>query len=214
MGFAAIASQFAFNVQNIDDYRPLNFFSFFTIESNIIAVAAFAIGGWYAWKGQSPRWLEFLRGGATMYMTITGIVYSLLLSNVQVDTAVPWINVVLHYTVPTVVVIDWLVDLPRRRISLKESLVFLAFPLLYLVYSLIRGPIADWYPYPFLDPRIDGYGNVAVMSVLIALVAFVLAVIMALSTRLQNTVPHPASVPATDQTAGQTAGGAAGQTGS
>lgn len=196
LGFAAIVSQFAFNVQNIDDYKPLNFFSFFTVESNIIAAATLAIAGWFAWQGSSPRWLELLRGGATMYMAITGIVYSLLLSNVQVDTAVPWINVVLHYTMPTVLVIDWLVDLPRRRISLKESLVFLVFPVLYLAYSLIRGPFADWYPYPFLDPRIEGYGNVAVMSVLIALVAFVLAVVVALSTRLQNTVPHPVSVPA------------------
>lgn len=128
-----------------------------------------------------------------MYMTITGITYSLLLSNIEVDTAVPWINVVLHYTMPTVIVIDWLVDLPRKRISLKESLIWLAFPLAYLVYSLLRGPFANWYPYPFLDPRIEGYGHVVFMSVLIAVLAFVLAVVIALSTKLQDTVPHPAA---------------------
>lgn len=128
-----------------------------------------------------------------MYMTITGITYSLLLSNIEVDTAVPWINVVLHYTMPTVIVIDWLVDLPGKRISLRDSLIWLAFPLAYLVYSLLRGPFADWYPYPFLDPRIDGYGHVAIMSLLIAVMAFVLAVVIALSTKLQNTVPHPAT---------------------
>jgi hypothetical protein len=99
--------------------------------------------------------------------------------------------VVLHYTMPTVIVIDWLVDLPKNRVSLRESLIWLAFPLLYLVYSLLRGPLVDWYPYPFLDPRIEGYGNVAVMSVLIAVMAFVLAVVIAMSTKLQNTVPQP-----------------------
>lgn len=188
---AALVGQYTYNIQNIADYRPLNFFSFFTVESNIIATAAFGIAGWYAWKGESPRWLELLRGAATMYMTVTGITYSLLLSNIAVDTAVPWINVVLHYTMPTVIVIDWLVDLPKNRVSLRESLIWLAFPLLYLVYSLLRGPLVDWYPYPFLDPRIEGYGNVAVMSVLIAVMAFVLAVVIAMSTKLQNTVPHP-----------------------
>ncbi|WP_427129249.1 Pr6Pr family membrane protein [Pseudarthrobacter sp. S9] len=195
MCLAAVVGQFAYNVQSIPNYRPLNFFSFFTVESNFIATAALGIAGWFAWKGESPRWLELLRGAATMYMTVTGITYSLLLSNIEVDTAVPWINVVLHYTMPTVLVIDWLVDLPKARVSLRESLTWLAFPLLYLVYSLIRGPFADWYPYPFLDPRAEGYGNVAIMSVLIAVVAFVLAVVIALSTRLQNAGPHPASAP-------------------
>ena len=190
---AALVGQFTYNVQNIASYRPLNFFSFFTVESNIIATATFAIAGWYAWQGRTARWLQLLRGAATMYMTITGITYSLLLSNIEVDTAVPWINVVLHYTMPTVIVIDWLVDLPRKRISLKESLIWLAFPLAYLVYSLLRGPFADWYPYPFLDPRIEGYGHVAFMSVLIAVLAFVLAVVIALSTKLQDTVPHAAA---------------------
>jgi hypothetical protein len=61
------------------------------------------------------------------------------------------------------------------------------------VYSLLRGPFADWYPNPFLDPRIDGYGHVAIMSLLIAVTAFVLAVVIAQSTKLQNTVPHPAA---------------------
>lgn len=191
---AAIASQFAYNVANIEDYKPGNFFSFFTIESNIIATVAFAVAGWFAWHGRSPRWLELLRGGATMYMAITGIIYSLLLSNIQVDTAVPWVNVVLHYTMPTVLVIDWLVDLPQRRISVRESFIFLVFPVLYLAYSLIRGPIVDWYPYPFLDPRIDGYGQVAVMSVLVAVVAFVLALVIAWSTRLRSAVPYPAAL--------------------
>lgn len=59
-----------------------------------------------------------------MYMTITGITYSLLLSNIEVDTAVPWINVVLHDTMPTVIVIGWLVDLPIRRIFLGDSLIW------------------------------------------------------------------------------------------
>ncbi|MEC5179728.1 Pr6Pr family membrane protein [Arthrobacter sp. CG_A4] len=85
-----------------------------------------------------------------VYMTITGIVYSLLLSDVEVNTPIPWVNVVLHFTIPTVMVIDWLVDLPRIRVSLRESLIWLAFPLLYLVYSLLRGPIVGWYPHPFL----------------------------------------------------------------
>jgi len=196
LGFVAVLFQFLHLMQNVPGAKAGNYFSYFTIESNIIAFVTLGIAGWFAWKGGSPRWLELLRGAATVYMTITGITYSLLLSDIDVNTPIPWINVVLHYTVPTVIVIDWLVDLPRTRISIRTSLLWLAFPLLYLVYSLIRGPIVNWYPYPFLDPRAAGYGTVAVMSVLIAVAAFGFAVVAALSTKLQDRVPHPATVPA------------------
>lgn len=191
LGFAAVLFQFLHLMQNVPGAKGGNYFSYFTIESNIIAFSTLGIAGWFAWQGESPRWLELLRGAATVYMTVTGITYSLLLSDVDVNTPIPWVNVVLHYTVPTVMVIDWLVDLPRTRISIRTSLLWLSFPLLYLVYSLIRGPIVDWYPYPFLDPRSTGYGTVAVMCVLIAVGAFAFAVVAALSTRLQNRVPQP-----------------------
>lgn len=192
LGFVAVLFQLLHLVQNVPGASAGNYFSYFTIESNIIAFVTLGIAGWFAWKGASPRWLELLRGAATVYMTITGITYSLLLSDIDVNTPIPWVNVVLHYTVPTVMVIDWLVDLPRVRIPVRTSLVWLAFPLLYLVYSLVRGPIVDWYPYPFLDPRTAGYGTVAVMSVLIAVAAFAFAVVAALSTKLQSSVPHTA----------------------
>lgn len=195
LGFVAVLFQFLHLMQNVPGAKAGNYFSYFTIESNIIAFITLGIAGWFAWEGESPRWLELLRGAATVYMTITGITYSLLLSDIDVNTPIPWINVVLHYTVPTIIVIDWLVDLPKTRIPIKTSLLWLAFPLLYLVYSLVRGPIVDWYPYPFLDPRASGYGTVAIMSVLIAVAAFALATVAALSTKLQNTVPHPATAP-------------------
>ena len=45
-------------------------------------------------------------------------------------------------------------------------------PAAYLVYSLIRGPIVDWYPYPFLNPdEVGGYGGVAAYAVGIAALA-------------------------------------------
>ncbi|CAM3941437.1 hypothetical protein BALU111458_07600 [Bacillus luti] len=34
----------------------------------------------------------------------------------------------------------------------------------------MRGPLVNWYPYPFLDPRIGGYGRVFLYSIGIAVV--------------------------------------------
>lgn len=161
-----------------------NFFSYFTIQSNLIVAIVLAVSAAMMWRGRSPRWVELARGAATVYISITGVVYSLLLSGVDVDTALPWVNVVLHYVIPVLMVIDWLLDLPVRAIGFRSAIWWLAYPLLYLGYSLVRGPIVDWYPYPFIDPRHDGYGHVAIMSVFVAIAAAVFVVMVAGATRL------------------------------
>jgi hypothetical protein len=154
-----------------------NFFSFFTVESNILAVAALLAGS-YAGKRNGTA-LALFRGAAALYMATTGIVFSVLLSGLEASvlTAVPWDNTVLHYILPVAVVLDWILDPPRVRIPFKKALWWLAFPLAYLGYSLARGAIVGWYPYPFMDPAKHGYAGVAVVSVGVTLVVFVLSVV-------------------------------------
>jgi uncharacterized membrane protein len=48
---------------------------------------------------------------------------------------------------------------------------------------MIRGPIVDWYPYPFLDPRGNGYGFVAIMSLFVAVVALLLVWLLCWTSR-------------------------------
>jgi len=149
--------------------NPVNFLSYFTIQSNLIAVAVFLIGA-ARWRQEPTRRWDLIRGGAVVYMTVTFVVFALLLSNTNVDTAVPWVNTVVHQVMPIAVIVDWLIDPPRNAISFRDSLVWLVYPLAWTAYTLIRGPIAGWYPYPFLDPANGGYGTVALYVV--AILAF------------------------------------------
>ena len=65
---------------------------------------------------------------------------------------------------------------PWTRRSLLAALGWLLAPLAYFAYSLVRGPIAHWYPYPFLDPRsLGGYGRVALYAVVLAVAMGLLA---------------------------------------
>lgn len=57
------------------------------------------------------------------------------------------------------------------------------YPLAYLAFSLTRGALVGWYPYPFLDPRPNGYLTVAVISLIIAFGCAVVMVLLTLSTR-------------------------------
>ena len=88
-------------------------------------------------------------------MVVTGLVYAVLLAPASADVGLtePWVDAVVHEVAPVLVLLDWLVDPPGRRLSVRAGRArWLIFPAVYLVYSLVRGPIADWYPYPFLDP--------------------------------------------------------------
>lgn len=116
-------------------------------------------------------------------MVVTGVVYAVLLAPASADVALtePWVDGVLHLVAPVAVLLDWLVDPPGRRLTVGEAATWLAFPSAYLVYSLVRGPIAEWYPYPFLDPDHGdrGYVDVAITS------AGILATIIVLTSLLR-----------------------------
>jgi hypothetical protein len=153
-----------------------NFLSYFTVEANLFGGIVLLVSGFVLTADGEPAWLAFLRGAATLYLAITGVVFSLLLAGLEgVEfTAVPWDNLVLHYVMPAVIVLDWLLAPPLRRIRFGHGLAWLALPLAYIVYSLIRGHSRHWYPYPFLDPGPRGYTGVIQSSIGIALTATVL----------------------------------------
>lgn len=167
-------------LRNIDSatFSLTNYLSYFTIESNILGVAVLLVGGLFA--PQSRAW-QLVRGAVTLYMLITMVVYAVLLANIDVMLNDKWINDVMHRYLPLVLVLDWALVAMPQRLRPSPALIgqWLIFPLLYGVYSLIRGPIVDWYPYPFIDPRQQGYLSMGIGLVVLTLVFAVLAVAMA-----------------------------------
>lgn len=170
-------------------FEPFNFFSYFTVESNLFAAAILLLSAFAVQRGERQGWLDHLRGAAALYMLITGITFSVLLAGIEGAefTAVPWDNFVLHYLMPIVMAVDWLIDPPAHRIEFRPALAWLAFPILYAVYSLIRGGIVGWYPYPFLDPDERGYLGVLVTSAfLIALAIGLIWLLLRIADRAAN----------------------------
>jgi hypothetical protein len=161
---------------------PVNYFSYFTIDSNLIAAAVLIVGA-ARWNRPNTDGFDLVRGAAVVYMSITGIVFTLLLSNTDVDTAIRWVNTVVHELMPLVLLADWLVTPPSAKLQLRQGLLWLSFPLVWIVYTIIRGAIVHRYPYPFLDPVNGGYGSVAVYCIAI-LVAMI--VVSAITVGLAN----------------------------
>ena len=168
----------------------VNFFSFFTIDSNVLSVAVLLIGAILLIRsaGADPLWFAVGRASVTAYMATTGIVYNTLLRGIEVSegATLAWSNEVLHVVGPILLVVDWLFAPGRRRLEWKHIWVVVAFPIVWAVYTMIRGPFVidptrsalnpdytgTWYPYPFLDPANSelGYISVGFYIVLIAAV--------------------------------------------
>jgi hypothetical protein len=151
---------------------------FFTIQSNV-AYGAFA--AWAAFRGRIDR--PALKGAVTLYVVITGLVYHLVLTNEasgfampQPDRALPEAigNQLLHTVVPLLAVLDWLLFDERGRFRWRYALYWLAFPLGYLAFALLRGLVVGKYPYPFINVNELGYGGVSISSVGFAVAFWIL----------------------------------------
>ncbi len=150
-------------------FSPFNFFSYFTVLSNISAVVVLSM---LAARPGQDREFHVWRGASTLYMAVTLVVYVTVLLPLETDVGVsePWIDWIIHGIGPLFMVVDWAVNRPQEQISWSDFGKWLIFPAVYMVYTLIRGPIVDWYPYPFIDPRPPhSYGEVAVGSVIVLL---------------------------------------------
>lgn len=195
----AIAGQFAQSWSMVPDRGAfiVNFFSFFTILSNALAALALLAGAWFSLTRRvDPETYHLIRACVVTYMATTFVVYNLLLREISLDqaTTVPWSNEILHVWAPLYLVVDWLLAPGRRPIEWGRLWTIAIFPIVWAVYSMIRGAVVGWYPYPFLDPNIEpgvGYGGVAVY--IIAIAAFILLVGAGIIAVSRTPWPYPAA---------------------
>jgi hypothetical protein len=197
-----------------------NFFSFFTILSNTAAAIVLLWAAvWFFTRARpassptSPRrtdntdstdsthrsdssdstepvGLAVALASVSTYMIVTGIVYNLLLRQVELPQGsepVWWSNEVLHLVGPLFLLADVLFGPLRRALPWRALGAIVAFPIVWVLYTMIRGLLvtnptngeAFWYPYPFLNPNnlalvpIAGYPGVIlyVIGIAVAILA-------------------------------------------
>ena len=166
-----------------------NFFSYFTILSNVLAVIALVIGGLWMLRTRrtaeaEPAWLATLLACASTYMIVTGIVYNLLLRNIPLaGISDVWTNETLHVVIPLVMLADVLFAPRRRALPWGAMLTAVIFPIVWAAYTLIRANFITspatgnpwWYPYPFLDPHLQG-GYLGVIAYILGIAVAIIAV--------------------------------------
>ncbi|MCP2366370.1 hypothetical protein BCL57_000512 [Agromyces flavus] len=174
-------------------FASVNFFSYFTIQSAMLAVVTLLVAAAYALlRPVDPPLLGAFRTMVTVYLLVSGIVFALIV--VQASTRdyrveVPWSDTVLHFVVPLLALIAWTVDAVMAvnpPVPWATVGIVLVLPSAWLVYTLVRGADVGWYPYFFLDAtQVGGYPGVAAYCVLVLLIFVALtALLVAVHRRL------------------------------
>lgn len=143
-------------------FDPSDYFAYFTIETALADVVVLLVGGWWAMRhARDSVLLSTAAMCIAVYAVITTVVYNALLRGLA-DSGYQgpdWINEVLHVAIPILLILDWIVAPGRAPLRWRQTWWVLLYPLAWIVFTMVRGAIDAWYPYPFLVP--GGAGGVA-----------------------------------------------------
>ena len=154
--------------------RVFNVFAYFTIQSNLLLGATtllLALG-----LGGDSILFRTLRLNGVLCIAVTGIVYHVALAGLDdLSGGAAVANLLLHTVTPLLGVLGWLFFGPRGQTDATVVGWSIVYPLLWLVFTLIRGEGTGFYPYPFVDVSEHGYGRVLLNCLLVALLFLALA---------------------------------------
>lgn len=158
-----------------------NFFSYFTILSNLLVALSLAASTFIPQTKIGKVFvLPTTKSAIALYILIVGLVYNLVLRGIWEPKGWQLIaDNLLHVVVPIIYFGYWAIFVNKGTLNWKDGISWTYFPVTYLAYCLIRGHFIDWYPYPFLDATKFGYQQVFINAgfVVVAFVIFGLAMI-------------------------------------
>ena len=144
-------------------FRPSEYFAYFTIDSSMIAAVTLVVGGVYALRHRNDtRLLTIVQLCVFSAAVVVSVVYNALLRGMPNDVrdgnyAWPVLpNEILHVWGPIFIVIEWLIILGSMQLDFKKIWWVIAFPMLWLIFSIARGAITGWWAYWFINPNDKG----------------------------------------------------------
>ncbi|RYY44079.1 MAG: hypothetical protein EOO06_18735, partial [Chitinophagaceae bacterium] len=141
-----------------------NFFSFFTIQCNILVAITAASAAFFPTTGVGRFFTSTsVQTAVALYIFIVALVYNTVLRGlVPLEGWNLFLDTMLHVVNPLLYLSYWfIVSRKKSLLEYKNGLYWLIFPFAYLVYSMIRGAMVGWYPYPFLNAAQKGYATVS-----------------------------------------------------
>jgi hypothetical protein len=162
----ALAGQFAASAELLGHpgagWVIWNMAGYFTVLTNaLVAVTLLSAAA-------GARIADGLSGTIATGMVVTGAVYHSVLSGLWAPVGMAWwADQGLHTAVPVLTLIWWLVAVGKRNLTMQVAGFWLVWPLIYLVYAILRQAMTGFVAYPFLDLAGLGPARVAMNAVLV-----------------------------------------------
>lgn len=179
--------------------KSVEFFSYFTILSNMLAAAALT-APLIAPASAFADWAERSgpRAAIATYLTITAVVYHTMLAWQYDPQGLRMVsNTILHTITPIAYLTDLALRGGRREPRWIVSAKSMAFPALYGLWTLAHGALSGWYPYPFMNVAKRGYPAVIVtmieMSLAFAAVGLIFIAVSRVRAKVAPSRPSPIS---------------------
>lgn len=168
----------------------IRFFSFFTILTNTLVAFCSAV----ILFGGNFKITRFFNKTSTItaitvYILIVGLVFNLVLrAIVNLQGLHLIVSEIFHTVVPVLFLFFWFFYTKIERISFRLIPIWLIYPIIYVIYTLLHGILTDFYPYPFIDVTKLGF-PIAITNGLFVLLAFaVLSFILILILKIRTRV--------------------------
>ena len=191
LGWFALVGQFYLIILNRITSIPeiiIRYFSYFTILTNLLV----AICGTALLTNRNSKIKSFFSRQNTLtavavYITVVGLVYNSILRFLWNPQGLQWIvDELLHSVIPLLFILFWLLIVPKGKFQWKNVLAWLLYPLIYLVFVLLRGLPSSFYPYPFIDVDKIGHYKTFINSSGMLLAFLAVAIIFLIINRFKK----------------------------
>ena len=172
-------------------FAPGNYYAYLTIQCNIAFAIVMAVAAAAALRAErDPAWLTALRASILTCTVTAGIIFGIIVQQAGSNTVpidVPISDMVLHFWLPPLAVLEWLLSPGRGRAAWRIVLYVLGYTVSWGGLTMLRGTIVGWYPYYFLDPgQLSGPVEFFTVTGLALLVFTVVGLAMVWVTRFRR----------------------------
>jgi hypothetical protein len=154
-------------------------FRYFTVQSNMFVLIWMLVAIIY-WerRREHPILRPVVKGAFTVYITVTFLVFFILLQSLVNPQGLDfYVNAIVHYVTPIAFIFDWILYEKKGSYQWRYALIWLVYPLAYLIFAQAYGSLTGDYLYPFLNLPELGINGLAIWVGTLFLVFLVLGVL-------------------------------------
>jgi hypothetical protein len=154
--------------------RIFDWLGYFTIWSNLLVAVVLTLLALNPHR-DSLR-LRVLRIDTLMMISITGIIYAAIIAPYVTNRGWEHLsNALVHQITPILTILVFIIAGPRGWFNVKAVFAALIVPIVYVIFTLIRGAVIGAYPYSFFNVAKYGYNAVLINVIAIAICGLILA---------------------------------------